>query len=166
MLVSVAAYPLWLDWRSFGAPLARTFTDYDPGIHWPQVQMQSGTTGINIPRIYNPVKQGQDQDPSGAFTRRWVPELAEVPLVHLQEPWKWEGAGRLLGRRYPEPLVDLGTATRAAKEAIFGLRKRAPREEVFEIIERHASRPGSMADRRFVNDRAPRRHPGQLSFDL
>ena len=166
MVVSVASYHLWLDWRATGAPLARMFTDYEPGIHWPQVQMQSGTTGINTPRIYNPVKQGQDQDPTGAFTRRWLPELAEVPLPCLQEPWRWEGAGRLLGRRYPEPLVDVATAARQAKEAIFGLRKTAPKAEIVEIIERHASR----ADRRFVNDRTPRRAPpkpfGQLSFDL
>ncbi|MCW1918282.1 deoxyribodipyrimidine photo-lyase [Rhodobacter sp. KR11] len=170
MVVSVASYHLWLDWRATGAPLARMFTDYEPGIHWPQVQMQSGTTGINTPRIYNPVKQGQEQDPTGAFTRRWLPELADVPLVHLQEPWRWEGAGRLLGRRYPEPLVDVASAARAAKEAIFGLRKTANRAEIVEIIERHASR----ADRRFVNDRVPakalgRRAPqaaGQLSFDL
>ena len=165
MLVSCASYHLWLDWRVTGAPLARAFTDYEPGIHWPQVQMQSGTTGINTPRIYNPVKQGQEQDPTGAFTRRWLPELAEVPLVYLQEPWRWEGAGRLLGRRYPEPLVDVASAARAAKEAIFGLRKTAPRAEIVEIIERHASR----ADRRFINDRVARKAPkaqGQLSFDL
>lgn len=68
------------------------FTDYEPGIHWPQVQMQSGTTGINIPRIYNPVKQGLDQDPKGAFTRRWLPELAGVPDAFLQEPWLWPDA--------------------------------------------------------------------------
>ena len=165
MLVSVASYPFWLDWRATGAVLAHAFTDYEPGIHWPQVQMQSGTTGINTPRIYNPVKQGLDHDPQGVFTRRWLPELADVPLAHLQEPWRWEGARHLLGRRYPEPVVDLTTATRAAKDAIFGLRKRADRVEIDAIIARHASR----ADPRFVNDRSPRRArhaAGQLSFDL
>jgi deoxyribodipyrimidine photo-lyase len=166
MVTSVASYHLWLDWRATGPVLARAFTDYEPGIHWPQVQMQSGTTGINTPRIYNPVKQGQDQDPTGAFTRRWLPELAEVPDAYLQTPWRWEGAGKLLGRRYPEPVVDVAAAGRAARDAIFGLRKTTPRAEVFEIIERHASR----SDPRFVNDRAPRRRPpaaaGQLSLNL
>ncbi|TGD42515.1 deoxyribodipyrimidine photolyase [Pseudotabrizicola sediminis] len=174
MVTSVASYHLWLDWRATGPVLARLFTDYEPGIHWPQVQMQSGTTGINTPRIYNPVKQGTDQDPTGAFTRRWVPELAEVPDALLQSPWRWEGARGLLGRRYPEPVVDVVAAQRAARDAIFGLRKTAPRAEIVEIIERHASR----ADARFVNDRAPRkRAPGssaqvssapaaQLSFEL
>ena len=169
MVTSVASYHLWLDWRATGPVLARAFTDYEPGIHWPQVQMQSGTTGINTPRIYNPVKQGLDQDPTGAFTRRWLPELAEVPDAVLQTPWRWEGARGLLGRRYPEPVVDVTAAQRAARDAIFGLRKTAPRAEVFEIIERHASR----ADARFVNDRAPRRRvaaasasSAQLSLEL
>src|SRR6056297_2973783 len=98
MLMAVASYHLWLDWRATGTVLARYFTDYEPGIHWSQVQMQSGTTGMNTIRIYNPVKQGLDQDPRGEIGRASCPELAEVPDAHLQEPWAWEGAGRLLGR--------------------------------------------------------------------
>ncbi len=164
MVMSFASYHLWLDWRATGAILGRRFTDYEPGIHWPQVQMQSGTTGINTPRIYNPVKQGLDQDPPGAFTRRWVPELAAVPDRFLQTPWAWDGAGALLGRRYPAPIVDVAAAHRTARDAIFGLRKGADKGEIAAIVARHASR----ADPRFVNDRAPRRRApsAQLSLDL
>lgn len=166
MVMATASYHLWLDWRATGTVLAQLFTDYEPGIHWPQVQMQSGTTGINTPRIFNPVKQGFDQDPTGVFTRRWVPELAEVPDVFLQTPWKWEGAHGFLGRRYPEPVVDVAASARAARDAVFGLRKEANRTEIDEIIERHASR----ADPRFVNDRSPRRRvpapSAQLTLDL
>ena len=167
MVMAVASYHLWLDWRATGAVLARRFTDYEPGIHWPQVQMQAGVTGINTIRIYNPVKQGHDQDPTGAFTRRWVPELAAVPDPFLQEPWKWPGARAVLGRLYPEPIVDVTAAARAARDACWGLRKdRGYREEVAEVIERHASR----ADPRFVNDRSPRPKrrgdAAQMSLDL
>ena len=159
MVMACASYHLWLDWRDTGAILARRFTDYEPGIHWPQVQMQSGTTGINTPRIYNPVKQGWDQDPTGVFTRRWLPELAAVPDIFLQEPWKWSGAGSILGRRYPEPLVDVATAQRAARDAVWGLRRKpAARAEVVEIIERHASRSPIRRNARPAF--------GQLSLDL
>ena len=51
-------------------------------------QMQAGTTGINAMRVYNVTKQGRDQDPSGTFIKRYVPELAPVPVkyVHVREP--------------------------------------------------------------------------------
>ena len=162
MVMACASYHLWLDWRDTGTILARRFTDYEPGIHWPQAQMQSGTTGMNTPRIYNPIKQGRDQDPTGTFTRRWLPELAAVPDAYLQEPWKWSGAGSVLGRRYPDPVVDVATAQRAARDAVWSLRRKpVARAEVAVIVEQHASR-------------APRRTParptspakGQLSLDL
>jgi deoxyribodipyrimidine photo-lyase len=171
MVMAVASYQLWLDWRATGPVLARLFTDYEPGIHWPQVQMQSGTTGINTIRIYNPVKQGLDQDPAGTFTRRWVPELAPVPDSFLQEPWKWPGAAALLGRRYPEPLVDATAAARIARDTVWGLRRNAGfAGEAARVAKAHASR----ADRagRFVNDRTarPKRakmaDAGQLTLDL
>ena len=162
MVMACASYHLWLDWRDTGAVLARRFTDYEPGIHWPQVQMQSGTTGMNTPRIYNPVKQGWDHDPTGVFTRRWLPELAAVPDEHLQEPWKWAGAGSVLGHRYPDPLVDVASAARAARDAVWGLRRKpAARAELAVIIEQHASRAPRRA-------RARPRTPAtdQLSLDI
>ena len=123
MLMAVASYHLWLDWRAPGEHLARSFTDYEPGIHWPQVQMQSGTTGINAIRIYNPVKQGYDQDPTGAFTRRWVPELSSISDQHLHAPWMSERAGQVLGKTYPFPMVDHLTAAKEAREKIWAVRK-------------------------------------------
>ena len=159
MVMATASYHLWLDWRATGPVLARLFTDYEPGIHWPQVQMQSGVTAINTPRIYNPVKQGWDQDPTGAFTRRWVPELAPVPDAFVQEPWKWPGFAAIAGRRYPEPVIDPAAAQRAARDAVWALR-RAPghRDEAAVIATRHASRSPRRAGQR--------KPSAQMSFDL
>lgn len=141
MLMAIASQHLWLDWRKPGEHLARLFTDYEPGIHWPQVQMQSGTTGINTVRIYNPVKQGHDQDPDGSFTRRWLPELAEIPDAFLQEPWKWDGAGRVVGRHYPFPVVDHLAAAKDARQKIWALRRGPAFKEAAEKIQtKHGSR--------------------------
>ncbi|WP_094023563.1 FAD-binding domain-containing protein [Maliponia aquimaris] len=165
MLMSVASYHLWLPWQITGRHLARLFTDYEPGIHWSQCQMQSGTTGINSLRIYNPVKQGFDQDPDGAFTRRWCPELRDVPGAFHQEPWRWDGKVD-----YPAPIVDVKEAARTARDALWALRKRETfRDEAQRVVRKHASRKDPQ--RHFVNDRAPRpgrkaRDDRQQSFDF
>ncbi len=141
MLMAVASYHLWLDWRVTGEHLARSFTDYEPGIHWPQVQMQSGTTGINTIRIYNPVKQGYDQDAAGTFTRRWLPELADVEDKFLQEPWKCEAARKILGTRYPLPIIDHLSAAKEAREQIWAVRNGSDFKTKAKVIaDKHGSR--------------------------
>ena len=142
MLMSFASYHLWLPWRASGLHLARKFVDYEPGIHWPQVQMQSGTTGINTMRIYNPVKQGHDQDPFGHFVRRFVPELAPLPDAYLHEPWRFDGAVDL---PYPAPIVDNAAAARAARDALHAVRQGSGHKAVArQIVDRHGSRKAGM----------------------
>ncbi|MEM7664021.1 MAG: deoxyribodipyrimidine photo-lyase [Pseudomonadota bacterium] len=141
MLMAVSSYHLWLDWRKPGEFLARQFTDYEAGIHWPQVQMQSGTTGINTVRIYNPVKQGYDQDPDGSLVRRWVPELATVPDEFVHEPWKWDRASSVLGKAYPLPIVDHIAAAKDARQKVWSVRKGADyRSTARNIQTKHGSR--------------------------
>lgn len=118
LVLSLAVHQLGLDWQAASAALARRLTDYDPAIFWPQAKKLAGQTD-ETPRLFNPIKQGFDLDPNGSFTRRWLPELACLPDSCLQTPWKWAGAARLLGSRYPEPLVDIATAHRTAREAIW-----------------------------------------------
>lgn len=159
MVMSVAAYHLWLDWRAPGLQLARYFTDFEPGIHWSQVQMQSGTTGINTVRIYNPIKQGYDQDPTGTFTRKWVPELAGIPDRFLHEPWRADGAGRVLGRAYPMPIVDHVAAAREARDRVWAVRRgEGHREQSARILSTHGSRKSRRSTPR------KRMDDGQLSL--
>lgn len=137
MLMSFASYHLWLHWRRPALHLARLFTDYEPGIHYSQSQMQSGTTGINSIRIYNPVKQGLDHDPDGLFIRQWIPELANMPTSCIHTPWQ---APALMGE-YPMPIVDLVSARKAAADRIYGLRKQSDHRQIAKhIVQKHGSR--------------------------
>ena len=139
MVMCVGSYHLWLPWRQTGLILARLFTDYEPGIHWPQSQMQSGTTGMNTLRIYNPVKQGYDQDPDGHFIRTWVPELEGVDDRFLQEPWRASEPPE----GYPAPIVDVAEAARAARSRVIAARREPGfREETERVVAKHGSRRG------------------------
>ncbi len=146
MLMSFAAYQLWLHWRRPAQHLARLFTDFEPGIHFSQCQMQSGTTGINTIRIYSPTKQALDQDPEGSFIRRWLPELEPVPAPHLAEPWKMPSGlqqmlGVVIGRDYPAPIVDPAGSYAEARRRIGAARATGTaRAEADRVQHRHGSR--------------------------
>jgi deoxyribodipyrimidine photo-lyase len=125
MLVSFSAYHLWLHWREPGLHLARQFLDFEPGIHWSQMQMQSGTTGINTLRIYSPSKQARDHDPASNYVRQWVPEFGTPD--------------------YPSPVVNESIALTRAKEALYGLRKTSPaQKEADAISQKHGSRKSGL----------------------
>jgi deoxyribodipyrimidine photo-lyase len=176
LLVSFASYSLWLHWRPTGIHLARQFLDFEPGIHWSQMQMQSGTTGINTLRIYNPTKQALEQDPHGVFIKRWVPELAGVPPVFIHMPWTMpaavqEASGCRIDREYPAPLVDHALAIRVAKQRLAVVRAdpRA-RAEARNVAQRHGSRRdrrGAMQQdpvRRRLQRELPAAHTDQQQY--
>ena len=150
MLVSFASYHLWLHWRPTGLHLARQFLDFEPGIHWSQMQMQSGTTGINTLRIYSPTKQALDHDADGAFIRRWVSELEGVPAAFVAEPWRMPAdvqkrCGCVIGRDYPTPIVDDRAAVRHAKDRLYARRATSEaRAEADAIQDRHGSRKSGL----------------------
>jgi deoxyribodipyrimidine photo-lyase len=146
MLVSFASYHLWLDWRRTAPWLAKQFLDYEPGIHYSQFQMQSGTTGINTLRIYSPAKQVLDQDPEGQFIHRWCPELEGLTGKLLANP---ETAGELFPTAYPQPIVNHTEATRAARRRIMSVRRTdEARSESRSVFQRHGSRKRQTPRRR------------------
>lgn len=171
MLTSFAAYDLFLDWRKFSHYLARLFVDYEPGIHYSQLQMQSGTTGINTLRIYDPVKQGYDHDASGTFIRRWVPELSALPQELIHEPWKitpldQQQYGIELGVTYPHRVVDHLQAIKKAKEVMATYRKKPEtRDEASAVLKKHGSRASRGGPLRRSSSRSKARQPTSRTID-
>ncbi len=162
MLMSFACHHLWLHWRKPALHLARLFTDYEPGIHYSQAQMQSGTTGINSIRIYNPIKQGIDHDPKGVFIRRWIPELRDMPMENIHTPWKIPG--KMHG--YPMPIVDEKTTRKFAADKLYGLRKKSEHKKVSQgIVEKHGSRKTDIK-RKVGQKKKKKKNNNQLELPL
>jgi deoxyribodipyrimidine photo-lyase len=168
MVVSFGAYDLWLPWQKLALARPCVWVDFEPGIHYSQFQMQSGTTGINTLRIYNPVKQSLDHDPHGAFIRRFVPELAPVPDSFIHQPWLMPGqmqaqVGVRIGRGYPAPVVDHEEAARAAKQRVWALRSQPDiAAAAAEVRRRHGSRRPVRQRRRVSREQEAREKGGQL----
>jgi deoxyribodipyrimidine photo-lyase len=127
MLVSFFTHILWQPWQNASAHLSRQFLDFEPGIHFPQLQMQAGETGINNLRIYNPVTNSLKHDTDAVFIKKWVPELSELPTAFIHEPYLLTDLEQQLfdfklGRDYPHPIVDIKKHRKRASEILWNMK--------------------------------------------
>ncbi|QLG46484.1 cryptochrome/deoxyribodipyrimidine photo-lyase family protein [Costertonia aggregata] len=143
MISSFFSHLLFQHFAEIGPWLARNFLDFEPGIHYPQLQMQSGLTGYNTVRIYNPTKNAKDHDPEAIFIKRYVPELRNLPPNLAIEPWTLTAMESELyefdlERDYFLPIVDMAEARKIALSKLYGHRKEPlAKKEKERILNRH-----------------------------
>lgn len=121
MSASFHSYILKIWWKKGADHFYRHLMDADVAINYYQWQMQSGLLGVHANRIYNPIKQVEDNDPDGEFIRKYVPELENIPVKYLSKPWEMpeniQGeTGIMIGKDYPEPIVNYEREAKKARE--------------------------------------------------
>ncbi len=138
MLTSTATHMLHLDFRQIDKLMARLYTDYHPGIHLAQLQMQAGMVGINTLRTYSPEKQFTDHDPDAEFVHRWIPELRGYTAKEISKRNLEEGLGG-----YPAAIVDRTERIRTYKQLVNDLKFRPGGREITALVfDKHGSRRG------------------------
>jgi deoxyribodipyrimidine photo-lyase len=83
-------------------------------------------------RIFNPITQSEKFDKQGAYIRRYVPELANLPDKYIHAPWLapseiLTAAGVGIGIDYPAPIIDIKESRERALAA-FAVTKVQPSE--------------------------------------
>ena len=143
MLVSFFTHILWQPWQAATHHLSQMFLDFEPGIHFPQLQMQAGVTGVNELRIYNPIKNSIQHDEDARFIIKWLPQLANLPKRFIHEPYLMTLLDQqfndfVLGKDYPNPIVDIKANRKKASDILWNMKKNhLVKQESLRIIRKH-----------------------------
>ena len=144
LVTSFLCHHLFQHFTTGSAYLAAQFLDWEVGIHYGQFQMQSGLTGTNTVRIYNPTKGAHDHDPDALFIKYYVRELSHLPARYAIEPWLLEEelnefSNFNYGTDYPRRIVDIVETRKEALAKIYGLRKsQFVQQEKVRILNSHS----------------------------
>ena len=127
MLISFWTYNLFQPWQPAAEHLAKQFLDFEPGIHFPQVQMQAGTVGYHTMRVYNPTLNAKKHDSNAVFIKKWVPELNNLPIHFAICPWEMTQMEGImydfeLGKNYPKPIVNIDESAKKAKVLVYQIK--------------------------------------------
>ncbi|SFR34949.1 deoxyribodipyrimidine photo-lyase family protein (cryptochrome) [Robiginitalea myxolifaciens] len=143
MITSFLTHHLFQHFKTIGPWLARQFLDFEPGIHYGQLQMQAGFTGTNTVRVYNPTRNAQAHDPDADFIKKYVPELRNLPSHLAITPWEItpleEGYYEFqYGHDYPKRIVLTENTRKEALQKLYGTRKQTlAKAEKQRILKKH-----------------------------
>jgi deoxyribodipyrimidine photo-lyase len=143
LLASFFTHYLWQPWQDASKHLSRSFLDFEPGIHFSQIQMQSCETGVNPIKLQNPIEVGKKYDPQGLFIKKWLPELSNLPVKFVHEPFKMTAVDQYMenfktGVDYPYPIINIQEAENNAYEKMSAIRERFQTKiENDRIMEKH-----------------------------
>lgn len=121
LVVSFSIFNLWQKWHELHF-FAKQFLDFEPGIYYPQLQMQSAVTGIHTICIFKSIKNSQKQDEEGVFINIRLPELKNVRAACIHEAWKMTAMEHklykvIIGKDYFNLIVDIEATQKAANHA-------------------------------------------------
>jgi deoxyribodipyrimidine photo-lyase len=110
---------LLIDWRQGEAWFWDTLVDADPANNAASWQWVAGSGADAAPyfRVFNPVLQGEKFDLHGRYVKRWLPELADVPLSVIHRPWRLPSKVEAYAGR----IVEHDLARQRALDAFKGL---------------------------------------------
>ena len=121
---------LRIHWMEGEKHFKNCLVDYNEASNVAQWQWVAGCGADAAPyfRIFNPILQGEKFDREGIYTKKWVPEIQNMPNEFLYKPWELEKKYQeqikvIIGKDYPLPIVEHAAARDAALSAFKSIKK-------------------------------------------